>query len=476
MNLRWRFIISNVLPIFIILPLIGLLLIFALERFVFVPQFSAQILADLNLLSQVARDTPDVFEDSIQGQEFIDQYASGTPWRLMVLDADGVIIASSNPVGNTQIGEGIDGQQFKQVLAGDNFVETDYSAGLDSESIEAWGSVRDDSGNLIGVLGISHPLENLGQELKQLRSVVAIILVTGLILGGLIGLRLAVSMERPINQMTDALRSMAWETSPSSIEIEGPEEFHLLTAAFNHLVNRIEELETTRKHLLANLVHELGRPLGAFRSSIQALAHGADQDLELRNDLLNGMDSQTRDLSRLVDDLTHLYDSSAGRFELKRQPVKVDDWLKEITTPWKTYAKESGIDFRIEIVDLPRLWIDPSRLSQAVGNLLSNAIKFTPEGGKVLVSTGVEVDFITIKISDSGPGLSEEDKAQLFTPFYRGHQTSRFPQGMGLGLTIARDIILSHRGTLEADSLPRQGTCFTIRLPLSEQRSNETID
>jgi two-component system sensor histidine kinase BaeS len=468
LNLRLRFILSNVLPIFIILPLMGLLLIFTLERFVFVPQLSAEIQADFNLLSRFTHDNIDIFQSPGSAQAFVDRYASDAPWGLMVLDTKGVLLASSEPNDHARIGRRIEHARFREALEGENLLITDYNTGLDSESIEAWGAVEDSSGKLIGVLRIYQPLENLGEELMQLRSVVAVILVTGLILGALIGLGLAISMERPINKITAALQSMAWEAAPSPIQIEGPEEFHLLAAAFNHLTERIRELETTRKQLLANLVHELGRPLGALRSSVQALKQGADQDPELRAELLNGMDAQTHDLERLVEDLTHLYDSSVKRFELKREPVKMDSWLKDVLATWKVHAEQKSAHFKVRIEDLPVVWIDPTRLSQAVGNLLSNAIKFTPKGGDIYVRGKVEESQVSIQIEDSGPGLSEEDRKKLFTPFYRGRQANRFPQGMGLGLSIARDIVLSHQGVLEADSSLTSGSRFIIRIPLSK--------
>jgi signal transduction histidine kinase len=110
--------------------------------------------------------------------------------------------------------------------------------------------------------------------------------------------------------------------------------------------------------------------------------------------------------------------------------------------------------------------LDPDRLAQVVGNLLSNAIKYTPQGGTVSLAAGAGADEVWIRISDTGPGISADEQARIFAPFYRSQLNRRFPQGMGLGLSIASSLVAAHGGRLELDSAPGQGSHFTVRLPL----------
>ncbi len=99
-------------------------------------------------------------------------------------------------------------------------------------------------------------------------------------------------------------------------------------------------------------------------------------------------------------------------------------------------------------------------------NLLSNAVKYTPVEGIVSVSANIKGEAIWIQVNDTGPGLTEEDQARIFEPFYRSQSGRRFPQGMGLGLTIAQDLVVAHSGRLEVHSRPGEGSRFTIWLPL----------
>jgi signal transduction histidine kinase len=101
-----------------------------------------------------------------------------------------------------------------------------------------------------------------------------------------------------------------------------------------------------------------------------------------------------------------------------------------------------------------------------LGNLLSNAIKYTPAGRTVSIAANVKDNTAQVQVCDTGVGITQEERTRVFVPFYRGQTGRRFPQGMGLGLGIARDLIVAHGGRLDVDSTPGQGSCFTLSLPL----------
>jgi len=139
--------------------------------------------------------------------------------------------------------------------------------------------------------------------------------------------------------------------------------------------------------------------------------------------------------------------------------------------PWRTVAQEKGLEWQTDIAsDLPEVEIDPDRMSQVIGNLISNAIKYTPQGGAIAVTADASKDVVNFGICDTGPGIDPEEQERIFEPFYRSQAHRRFPQGLGLGLTIARDLVEVHGGTLELVSEPGEGSCFTIHLPRNSQQ------
>jgi len=183
-------------------------------------------------------------------------------------------------------------------------------------------------------------------------------------------------------------------------------------------------------------------------------------------ELLEGMEDEINILRRLLDDLTGLYDQFVGSFLLEFQPVNLNKWLPNFFQTQREAANAKGVQWQINISDdLPVMEVDPIRLAQAIGNVVNNAIKFTPQGGTVSVESGVQACDMWIRIRDTGPGIPLEDQGLLFTPFFRGRSKTRFPQGMGLGLSIARELVMAHQGRLEFESIPGEGSCFTIWLP-----------
>jgi signal transduction histidine kinase len=177
-------------------------------------------------------------------------------------------------------------------------------------------------------------------------------------------------------------------------------------------------------------------------------------------------------MRRLLDDLATLHDQVLGSLELDRRQTELHQWLAHTLSPWRQAAQDKGLQWQVMIpASLPALEIDPDRLGQALGNLLSNAIKYTPSGGTVTVQAGIEARQVWVRVSDTGPGIAAEDLERIFTPFYgprqRGLQSDRrFADGMGLGLSIAHDLVAAHGGRLEAESTPGLGSRFTVWLPL----------
>jgi signal transduction histidine kinase len=110
--------------------------------------------------------------------------------------------------------------------------------------------------------------------------------------------------------------------------------------------------------------------------------------------------------------------------------------------------------------------MDPDRMSQVLGNLLSNAIKYTPAGGTVSVEAEADENEVRIRVSDTGPGIDPQEQARIFEPFYRMHSNMYSAHGLGLGLTIVRDLVKAHGGEVEVESEPDQGSRFTLRLPM----------
>ena len=187
--------------------------------------------------------------------------------------------------------------------------------------------------------------------------------------------------------------------------------------------------------------------------------------LNINNDFGQGEEER---LNRLLADLAGLYDQMSGSLELQIQPLPLTPFLFRAVRVWREAAHYKGLEWQVDIPDaLPTIAADEDRLAQVVGNLLSNAIKYTPPDNAVSVSAGCQGNEVWIRVSDTGVGIAQEDIAHIFTPFYRGTSNARFADGMGLGLSIAYDLVAAHGGRLTVVSSSGAGSQFTILLPNS---------
>ena len=255
----------------------------------------------------------------------------------------------------------------------------------------------------------------------------------------------------------------------SRLPIQGPREVRSLLHAFNLLTQELHNLEKSRIRLLANLVHEIGRPLGALLSATQALEAGADQDPVFRVELLEGIKGEIQRMQSLLDDLTRLYDHTQGPVRLNLEMTHLTSWLNQVLGPWREAAHEKEITWELHYPsNLPDIYLDPDRIAQALGNIVSNAIKYTPENGHVSITADSDHKFVWIRVRDTGSGIPVEEISHIFEPFYRGSTSHRFPQGMGLGLSIAQDLIQAHKGHITVESSPGEGSTFTLWLPRTD--------
>ncbi len=469
-TLRSRFVLSHVLPLAIIVPVMGIALIYVLETQVLLGILSRELEGQALLAAKIAAGRPGMWHDLEQAQSFVDEVGQDLATRVMLLDPQAELLASSDPADAGRQGQLLQPEGWVKVESGETSVRTLYSRQMQQEIVDVLVPILDEERQVVGVVRLSHQGANLYDQFLRQRFLVGGILVAGLLLGTGAGLVLALNLERPLREVTLAVDQMASGGQLAPLPERGPLEIQRLLRSVNIFVERLQSLEQARRQLLANLVHELGRPLGAFRSATQALLGRSGEDAALRKELLVGMDEEVDRLAHLLDDLSGLHEQVLGTLELHRRPISLGEWLTHTLPPWREAAQAKGLKWKASLPpSLPTVDADPDRLAQVLGNLLSNAIKYTPPKGTVTLSAGVEEEQAWIRVSDTGPGISPEEQERIFAPFYRSQPGRRFPQGMGLGLSIAYALVAAHGGRLELESSPGLGSHFTVWLLLHSQ-------
>ncbi len=463
-TLRTRLILSHTLPLLIILLLTGLALDYGVETQILLPGFAEELTNEAKLLAEMVSQRTDLWDDPSDAQAYLDKLEPILGPYVTFLDPQGGLFASSDPY-LVELAV-VPVEKLAEILEEDIWIQTAYSRRLEASVVEVFVPVYGPDQDIVGVIQVTYHLENVYGQFLALRRVIIGVLTAGILLGASAALLLALNISSPLQKITLSIRQLATGGEITPPPEQGPEEIRSLIRTVNSLVTQLHNMETTRRKLLANLVHELGRPLGALLPAVQAFQAGAVENQEMQKELLSGMEDEINILRRLLDDLTGLYDQSVGTFDLKIQPVNLTEWLICLLQTQRVAAAVKGLHWQHNIPDnLPVLNIDPERLAQATGNLINNAIKFTSSGGTVTLEAGNKANWVWIRIQDNGPGIPIEDQDFVFTPFFRSSSETRFPQGMGLGLNIAHDLVVAHQGRLEFESIPGIGSCFTIWLP-----------
>lgn len=467
-KLRHRLILSHLVPYLVILPIIGMVIIYLVESQVILVDVASELTGQGVLVAELVQTHPQIWTDSAAAQTFSSDLAAKLNTRLMLLSPQGVLLSSSDP-SDPRVGQPLALPRLETLVPGQIDANIHYSQQWQEEVVDVIFPVVASDGTTIGIVRLSRQLADVYDRFTQFRLIIVGVLAGGLLLTILLGWGLSLNLERPLHRLTDAVQQMVSHGESHLLLEQGPQEIRVLQRAFNQLTIRLNDLEQVRRRLVANLVHELGRSLGALRAGLQALLHGGSKDPALEHDLLAGMDEETKQLRRLLDDLANLQDVLSGNLELDPQPMDVSEWLPIALRPWEALAYAKGLKW-MEVIplDLPLILADSVRLDQALGNLLSNAVKFTPEGASVSVRAFAEGERLAIQVQDTGPGIPWEEQDRIFMPFYQSNRGALpAKHGMGLGLSIARELIVGQGGEIRIESKPGHGSYFTIWMPIA---------
>lgn len=219
--------------------------------------------------------------------------------------------------------------------------------------------------------------------------------------------------------------------------------------------------------LLAMVAHEMRSPLGAMQAALALLERGvAESSLEQARAVLG---RQLRHLTHVVDDLTDVEAARTGQLRVAFGRFRVQDAIHEVLESCHPALGSRRQDLVLQAMPPADCFIDGDavRLKQIIVNLLDNASKYTPEGGEITLSVVVDGAAVTITVRDDGIGIAPELLSRMFEPFVREPRAARFqPDGLGLGLTLVRDLVAAHRGRVQATSEgPGRGSCFVVELP-----------
>jgi signal transduction histidine kinase len=319
-------------------------------------------------------------------------------------------------------------------------------------------------GSVVGSIEVRSSLAQADASVGALRNVLigggmlAVLLSGGvayIVAGRAAGPVVALSaLAREVEQTADFNRRLPEQTSSR--------EMKEMTATFNRMIERVDEMIRSQRHFLSDTSHELRRPLTVLRTDIEVLNHPGLSPEDLAS-VQEEMRIAAANMSSLLTELLILARQDEDRLEL--EPVELTDLCRSV---FQRIASEHPRHF-YELHLPPTVWVngDRQRMERMVANVLHNAATYTEGPGVIAFSVTVQYDRVSIAVKDSGPGMAAAELDHIFERFYRGGEGRRLrPEGTGLGLPIVQQVANSHDGSVLVTSRPGHGTTVTIDLPV----------
>ena len=339
-------------------------------------------------------------------------------------------------------------------------------AGLDAEAVER----------------VSGRIERSRAQASEARQNAVLVVSAGLVVALLLAVWIDRSTVRPLRALAAGTRAIAEGSFDHRVPVEGPSEVASLASDFNQMARRLGEVDKMKSHFVSSVSHDLKAPLASMQETTKLLLE--DETLGADQRRLLELNAQSADrLQRMIADLLDVAQLEAGAVRFDLQPIDLVRSCEQVVAEASGLLEAGRIEVEIEATDQPLIVrADAQQLTKALWNLLSNAVKFSPEGATIHLrlspvrepeelppslgtSTNVALPAAVLTIADQGPGIADDDKAQIFERFYRSRKHERYASGTGLGLAITRAIVEQHRGSIAVEDAPGGGSLFLVLLP-----------
>jgi len=309
---------------------------------------------------------------------------------------------------------------------------------------------------------------------SQASRIIVIITITSVVMGILIAFFIARTINRPIVLLIRGTKEIARGRFEKHLTIPSPPEINELANAFNHMCDRLRELDEMKADLIAHISHEFRTPLAVIREAVSlnldCISKGS---IEKQQRLLGIIAEECERLITSVNKVLNLSRMDAGKMDYHMDEYSLSQLIEMSVSKIRPIAERKRISFEANLAgNLPHAAIDTEKIGQVLDNLLDNALKFTPAKGKVSISAvfkdrerskhpgNEQKGFIEVSVSDTGCGIPKEHIQDVFEKFKKLHE-----KGTGLGLYIARQIVSAHGGRIWVKSEEKMGSTFFFTVP-----------
>lgn len=295
--------------------------------------------------------------------------------------------------------------------------------------------------------------------------------VIALIIAMVMGAIFARTIAAPVKKITNAAKALKEGDYSARTGMTGSDEIARLGNMFDLMADSVESNRKLERRLVTDVAHELRTPLMAIQSTVEAMIDGVFKPDAERLETLN---SEVQRLSRLVDALLKLSRLESRTKPIEQKKVDLTEMLSSVVQTHQAYIHDAGLNLEFEYDPHVYVFGDADLLRQATANLISNAVRYTPEGGTITIMARKGDLMGQIVVKDTGIGLTPEEAKLVFQRFWRADSgRARATGGLGIGLSVVKEIVEQHNGWVRIEGRPNEGACFTIYIPLYSENSRK---
>ena len=278
-----------------------------------------------------------------------------------------------------------------------------------------------------------------------------------------------VLIARPIRQITESIHRLGEGQLGDPVTVNGPDELAGVGQRLDWLRRRLQELEREQNMFFRQMSHELKTPLASIREGTELLSDGSVGGLSATQvEVVDILRTSGVELEQLIGNLLSYNAWADRRSDLELTHFDLSSLVHKILGQHRLSMARKGLHVEGAVRHV-KVEADREKLRMALDNLISNAVKFSPPGTSIRIATELRQGHVSIDVADAGPGIRLEDRPHIFKPFYQGSTpVGRHVRGTGLGLSVARECVEAHDGTINLVESPERGAHFRIRLPLAQ--------
>lgn len=391
----------------------------------------------------------------------IQQMAYAYSARILIINSDYIIVKDNYifDEGKTIITEDV-----INAFKGKSHSHINYK----SSSAVITTPIIDDTGKISGVIKVSISGYATIQTINYMKRIsIAVMIALLLVFSGIL-VFVIYKLTSPAKDMKEAILSLSDGDKNARIKKQTIKEYKDIGDAVNVLLDRLESIDGSRDEFVSNVSHELKTPMTSMKVLADSLLATENASIEMYKEFMQDIAEEIDRENEIIGDLLNLVRTDGERAVLNIETVDVNELMEVVLKRLKPIAVKNNIEIIFESMRPVTASIDRVKFIIVLTNIIENAIKYNHPEGWVKITLNADHKFFYVDVSDSGIGIPEECKDQVFERFYRVDKArSRETGGTGLGLAITKNIVLLHKGTIKFYSKENEGTTFNIRIPLN---------